>query len=347
MGQPQSYHQLAAAARLGGLGDKAALDALHQGLKSEDEWVKLACLDSLATLRTPNVHVSLVKAMDGSLDWAVRQHAVSMLGRQDKANAEEAVRDSLGDASPWVRLCAVDSWRNLRPEAAADEAFSAMESADGLEAAVPDEFRLASVRGAYVQDCLRERVRERAGAERRASVLALAHTHDASGWEMVAGQLSDEPLSERVAAALALGQIGEPKAIPAMLRQQKSGDPWTSHALRGAVRSFGSAAVPVLVEALNDEDEGVRSKAHAAIEDIVGTKVAFDPKEKAPERRAVAIRSFLSWWEDFTFVLGLGYESVALFQKAHALAISGLIDAETQARIKELREQKPANPEKP
>jgi hypothetical protein len=29
------------------------------------------------------------------------------------------------------------------------------------------------------------------------------------------------------------------------------------------------------------------------------------------------------------------------------LAISGLIDAETKARIKELREQKPANPEKP
>jgi HEAT repeat protein len=347
MSQPQPYHQLAAARRLGELGDKAAIDALHQGLKSEDEWVRLACLDSLATFRYPNIHVQLVKALDGSLDWAVRQRAVSILGRLDKGNAEEAVRDSLGDAHPWVRLCAVDSWRNFKPEPAADQAFPAMESADGLEAAVPDEFRLASVRGAYVQDCLRERVREGEGAQRRVSVLALAHTHDTSGWETVARQLSDGQLAERVAAALTLGQIGEPRAIPAMLRQQKSGDPWTSHAVRGAVRSFGNAAVPVLVEALNDGDEGVRSTAHATIEDIVGTQVAFDPKEKAPERRAAAIRNFLSWWDDFTFVLGLGYESVALFQKAHALAISGLIDAETQARIKELREQKSAKPEGP
>lgn len=340
MSRSQVYHQLDAARRLGELNDPAAKHPLHQGLRAEDEWVKLTALESLARVGQPNVHALAGKVVETSLDWVVRQHRVAILGELDRRYVEDAIRNSLGDADAWVRLAAMDCLREADETHDLAEVFSTMETADALEASVPDELRLADASGRYVRDYLRERLEGQSGPEGRAAALALARTSDTSGWKAVAEQLVSEDRSERITAAMTLARIGDVTAVPRMLEHMREDNPWTFHALRGALRSLGDPAVPVLIKALDEDREHIRTMAHAVIEDLAGTKVAFNPKVQDPKRRAAWIERFRLWWDDYTFIRDLGYDSIALFQKAHSLAITGTLAGSTQAKVKELREQK-------
>jgi len=339
MSAAQTFHQLDAAWRIGKLGDPAGLHALHLGLKSKDDWVKLESLASMAELGRRGGYVHVAKILEGSLDWPVREYAVALLGESGDRGAVEPVRASLGDRDSWVRLSAMRALARLQGEEALPDAYSVTEDADALEAKIPDALRRAAASRRYLRDCLRERASSQKGEEQRLSALALARTNDASAWRSVTGQLSSGESSERIAAAITLGRIGDPRAAPAMLEQMNEDAPWASRSLRGALRRMGDAAVPALTEALNHEDERVRAAAHATIQEITGAKVAFNPKEENPKRRAVWIKKFRVWWQDYTFLRELGYDSVALFQKAHALAINGLIDGATRLKIEELRKR--------
>ena len=340
MSAPQPYHPLGAARRIGDLGDGSGAGALHKGVTSKDEWVKLTSLANQARLGRRGVHAQVAEVLKSSRDWTVRHRAAAILGELRDPAASESLCQLLGDADPWVRLGAMRSAMALKPEEGCEDAYGVMESADVTEAEVPELFRRAAESGQYVRDYLRQRVSTATGREQAVAAIALARANDTRAWEILAKRLPDDDARERIAAGIALGMLGDTAAVPAMLQHMSPDDTWTFHSLRAALRAMGDSAVPVLMESLNHEEEPVRTMAHLAIEEITGTKVAFNPKEKRPKRREAWIQAFRLRWEDYTFIRDLGYESIARFQKVHALPVSGNLDHWTKNKVKELREQK-------
>ncbi len=74
----------------------------------------------------------------------------------------------------------------------------------------------------------------------------------------------------RRAAAEALGKIGDPQALPALIEALKDKDSGVREVAAGALREIGPQALPALIEALKDKDSEVRRAAAEALGKIGG-----------------------------------------------------------------------------
>ena len=106
------------------------------------------------------------------------------------------------------------------------------------------------------------------------AVRALAAVGDAEAVSPLIQALNDPDEPVRCAAALALAQLRCDKAIPALaiLLADESG--WVRQSTADALALFGKAAVPMLVQALEDERDGVRVRAAYALNKIRSMQAA-------------------------------------------------------------------------
>ncbi|MCG3133052.1 MAG: hypothetical protein HMLKMBBP_00143 [Planctomycetes bacterium] len=123
---------------LAGVGDAAAIEALVGALGADTPFpVRLAAWDRLGAIGEPAVVAlaKLVFATERKDEMALR-NALRALGRTGKPSASDAVNAGLIDASPWVRLSALEAARDLLkslPEADRAELQQAVDAAKGVE----------------------------------------------------------------------------------------------------------------------------------------------------------------------------------------------------------------------
>ncbi len=79
---------------------------------------------------------------------------------------------------------------------------------------------------------------------------------------------------ERSEAALALAEVGDPAAVPALLDALQSADSMVQRNVRLALSAFGTAAVPGLVKLLRSPDVNVRWEAAEALRSIRSPEAA-------------------------------------------------------------------------
>lgn len=114
---------------------------------------------------------------------------------------------------------------------------------------------------------------------RRQAILALGKFGDKRSVALLVEILGDENSVLRSAATRALGDMGE-KAIPDLTLALKTGNLWTR---RGATQAMGTIrdwqVVQPLIDALADEDEGVRKSAHMSLVRITGVNFGQDARK--------------------------------------------------------------------
>jgi len=106
----------------------------------------------------------------------------------------------------------------------------------------------------------------------------------------------------KIAAALGLGNLADPRGVPALIRALSDGSPVVRSLAAGALGHIGDEiALPALERALSDESESVRRRARDAIasikrgstpEDPIITKARFIPKE-TPRAKALVVVSMM------------------------------------------------------
>jgi HEAT repeat protein len=69
-------------------------------------------------------------------------------------------------------------------------------------------------------------------------------------------------------ASLALGNIGDPRAVPALIEALKDEDEYVRSYAASALGKIGKPAVPALIEALKHEDKTVRWSAAFSLDKI-------------------------------------------------------------------------------
>ena len=105
--------------------------------------------------------------------------------------------------------------------------------------------------------------------ERGWAVEALGKIGDPQAIPALLQALKDEHMNARWKVAKALGEIGDPQAVPALLLTLKDKDQGVRQSATGALGKIGDPqAVPALLQTLKDEDEDVRDATALALGDI-------------------------------------------------------------------------------
>lgn len=113
--------------------------------------------------------------------------------------------------------------------------------------------------------------------------------------ELVA-RFADDDRRLRLAAARALGEIGDRRAVPALTRLLAGGGDGTlvRAALRALAKIGDDAAAPEMVERLEDADEEIRAEAATALRFLSHRSFGFDPGAPAADRKA-AVERWREW----------------------------------------------------
>ncbi len=183
----------------------------------------------------------------------------------DAAPAVPDLIDALHDDDPLTRRFAVGALEPIGPAArsAVPSLIEVLRSTVVLPAAT-DFMGLSPIPGTSTT----ERLRLAVGAAQALKAIGPGAAPAIPELARLATAETDESIA--AAAVHALGGIGD-AAVPALLRLVRDGD-WPTRI--GALDSLGriglkaASAIPELVRALSDDDEGIRAAAAAALEDI-------------------------------------------------------------------------------
>lgn len=93
------------------------------------------------------------------------------------------------------------------------------------------------------------------------AVKQLAQSRDPGAVDLLIEALRDRDGQVPVAAALALGRLGNPRAVPALLALLRSGEEYLSGAAAAALADLGRTAVAPVAPLLHDADPHVRERA--------------------------------------------------------------------------------------
>jgi HEAT repeat protein len=216
-------------------------------------------------------------------DPAIRQKAVSLMGKFGEAQFGEQLVLSLTDESPSVRLAAIHAIVHLRPQkglaplissledddvwirTAAAQALGEYANSEGVDSLLRHlENDLPPVRIAAIEALGKSgqgRVREvlfrcvgDADVEvRRAAVLALGRIAGEDVFQRIVSMLVEEDWRIRAAAATALGQRGERKALPALQRALDDVDAYVQESAVLALDKIPDrSSFPYLLKALEN-----------------------------------------------------------------------------------------------
>lgn len=225
---------------LGDLKNAGGLEPLTQQMKDPHPEIRAAAATALGVLANADGLRPLQDAVDGDAEAAVRVAAAAALGTLNNPRAIPALLRALKDGQREVRTAAVEALGKLGEPAL----NPLLEAARGDDAVV------------------------RQGADRALGRLA----------EKFAGDLASEDKGVREAAVTALGRIGRPDKVQAILPLLRDAEPKVRlAAARALERLPAQAARPALKSRMREEaeDEGVRLAAAVALGKL-GDPAAFE-----------------------------------------------------------------------
>jgi HEAT repeat protein len=112
--------------------------------------------------------------------------------------------------------------------------------------------------------------------------------------EALKDELKDENEGVRRAATKALGELGDPQAVPALMEAIKVEDGGVRHAAAKALGKIGAPAISALIQALQDENRRVRWAAAEALGQI-GDPQATPALIQALRDEDVEVRQAAAW----------------------------------------------------
>ncbi len=259
LGDPEDEVRAKAAGALGRLGDRRAVGYLLEHLLTDPApFVRVRIASSLGQIGGPEVTERLVRAL-GDPAWWVRMRSVEAL-EQIGAVSQGPLLVALDDADPEIRLRAAVALERL---------------------GVPDNLVRMIETGERVLDATQTLVKI-AGTGAREFLAELTQHHSAQ---------------VRSAVVDAVRQAGRRDLTPELIRIA-AGDteaPLRAQALNG-LRTLGARdALPVAVDALDDEDHRVRAAAAEFLSQVGSSGTAgllqARTRDADPSVRAVAIRA--------------------------------------------------------
>jgi len=163
-------------------------------------------------------------------DAKQRKQAAEMLGTIGNPGAFPGLMDALEDEDPKVRANAAEALGKI-----------------GDPGAIPG---------------LIDMLRDLHGNVRISAAVALGiiRVNDQQ-FETILEMLTGDVLQEKWGAAVALGEIKDAKAVPALLEALKDEDKDVNELAAWALENIGKPAVPALIKALKDENPKVRFRA--------------------------------------------------------------------------------------
>lgn len=340
----EDYIRIAAAEALGEIGDARAVEPLASALNHEDTYFRMVAAVALGEIGSGEAVESLASALNHE-DRGVRESAAYALGKIGGVRSLDALINALNDENEYVRaavtvamgrMANVTALTNIGPphELRSWDAYltiiTVMEKVGEpvnniLIAALKEEYgvvqksaegMLGEIGDTGVVDALIEALSDPDPDIRMISSELLGITRDSNAVVPLVGVLSDDWWrNARLAAAEALGEIGDRRAVKALLNALNDVDDavrgtsaWAlgiigdgsaiealvsilnrigqgKYARRGATWALGEigdrSAISSLRAALNDDDADVRELAAWALGEIGDTKTTepLDPTE--------------------------------------------------------------------
>jgi HEAT repeat protein len=244
-----------------------AVEPLGACLRDSNLTVQESAAAILASIGDARVADGLIASL-ASADWVVRMHAATALGRIGEARAVPALMPLLQDKVKAVREESSTALARLGP-AALPVLVGALEHAEWLVRLHAVEALGKTKSPEAVEPLLKLLFNDRDSSLKEDAVRALGEIGHASAVDFLLTAMKEPGLRPLVAEAL--GRIGDPKAVPALVavvegtsRPDQSrivtgcGDKWTEEmaAQTAATRSLGqireASTIPVLVAALKN-----------------------------------------------------------------------------------------------
>ncbi len=324
LGDADSGVQQAAVQALGGLGNPAAIDPLAEMLEADDAGVRGAAVKALAGFNTGRAYAAISGALDDE-DASVRGAALKALTGPQAAEFVTEIAPLLQDEDDTNRLFAVLALEGLGPEAveALPALISALEDSDRTvrqwaasaigsighpsdealaaltRTLTTDEERvvrancaraLGSLRDPRAIEALIQALDDDADLVRRSAASAIGYIGyplDEAIAALVKTLTTDEERDVRASCADALGNLGDPRALEALI-QALDDDENVRLAAVDALRKLGSdasPAIPLLIEAMRDADRLFAVRVADALRSITGESFGED------------YDAWRAWWE--------------------------------------------------
>ena len=229
--------RFAAALALGQMEDRVAAPAIRKLLDSEVASDRIAAIFALHRLGDVSHTVELASYLLESEDPTNQRHAALVLGRLKEKGAVKLLARSMRSRDTGVRLNALEAMALLGREEARSElyamAYSGAGSDETFAVTALGELRDASLRGLYEQKLERGlHVETRLAAARALGMLGDRGGADIAreslGYhatkELENDPVENQDLRVRQLAALACGAIGDPQALPKLVRMMDDAD---------------------------------------------------------------------------------------------------------------------------
>jgi HEAT repeat protein len=297
---------------LGNIGNPKAIPALIQALQDENKQVRLIAAEALGKIGDSRAVSALIPALQDE-DRDVRQAAVNALGKIGDPQVIPFLTRALQDEDTDVCQAAAEALGKIGDPQAIPALIQAFES-----------WKIDLKKGSSKQTSSLEEILLQIKANwsvevRQAIVKALGEIGDPQAVPALIDALKDEDWRVREAAVEALRKIGPP-ALPALIEMLKDKREWVRQATVQALGEIGdSRATSALIRALGDKDEGVRQAAAEALSKL---PPIISPPQSEKERRTwqnwrkrILVSIWLAMW------LGIAVRLVAREQQFELLFI--------------------------
>ncbi|MBV8520338.1 MAG: HEAT repeat domain-containing protein [Acidobacteria bacterium] len=254
-------------------------------LQSHSIPIKLNSLSVYVNIQGEGYHDELLLASKDS-DPAIRQKAVSLMGKFGEERFADQLVLSLADEATPVRLAAINAIVRLRPETGLEPLISSLDDHDiwirTAAAQALGEYR----QPASIEPLMRHLTHDPAPV-RIAVIEALGKSEDPNVKDVLCGCLGEADPEIQRAAMLALARIPGEDVFERLLKALAHDD-WRMRAAAATALGMRGdrAALPVLHRALEDPDTYVQQSAVLAL-DKVADRSSFPVLFKALENTAI------------------------------------------------------------
>jgi HEAT repeat protein len=271
-----------AAWSLGEIGDAAAVPALSDALgRDRDVEVRRNAASALGSIDDARATPALTQALERDTDVAVRTKAAEALAEiEDPASIDALIRALDRDTDPGVRRAVIDAIDNLEDSRAVPSVSRALRDGDAeVRRAAADA--LGSMEDDEAVPALLAAARDADAEVRHAVLEALGNLHDRRAMGAFVGGLSDANVEVRRAAAQGIGNLENVRNVPPeLVRAMEDPDAEVRQGVANALGHIGDpAAVRALVAHVGDVNVEVRQAVVNALEE-------FDDPAVTPALRA-------------------------------------------------------------
>ena len=265
---PDPEVRIQAAETLGRFEDEMSIEPLTQALDDQQPRMRLAVVEALGRIESRKAIDGLIRAMRDE-EWRIRAEAASALGELEDERALQPLTAALSDAVPAVRLEAVESLGEIANEGSGTALVTALSDED-WEIRREAAYALGKIGGIYAVDgligCLQNDVHREV---RCTAAESLGEIGDRRAITALLEGTKASYWEIRKAAVESLEEIGDPSVIDGLIACFHDDH---VEVRRSAVEAAGEMenvrAVRPLMDMLDDEDWEIRRSSAEALSEI-------------------------------------------------------------------------------